>query len=85
MSIQSTNETTKKCEADSQQITVSVNEETVSIQKNSTIADLLNQLNLHQGPIAVEVNLKIVPKTEHHSFQLRQNDQLEIVSFVGGG
>jgi sulfur carrier protein len=50
-----------------------------------TIADLLKELRLHNKPVAVEVNLHLVPKQKHASHHLSANDRLEIVTLVGGG
>ena len=66
-------------------IKLTVNEQTVCVEHDATIADLLLQLKMGGGSVAVEVNLEIVPKTEHESFRLSQNDQLEIVSLASGG
>ncbi|MFN3467097.1 MAG: sulfur carrier protein ThiS [Candidatus Brocadiales bacterium] len=35
--------------------------------------------------MAVALNKKVVPKTEHATRKLNENDALEIVTFVGGG
>lgn len=51
----------------------------------STLADLLVQLELTGRRIAVEVNQDIVPKGEHATHVLRDNDRIEIVHAIGGG
>ncbi|MCB1837195.1 MAG: sulfur carrier protein ThiS [Alcanivoracaceae bacterium] len=51
----------------------------------STLADLLVQLELTGRRIAVEVNQDIVPKGEHATHVLRDNDRVEIVHAIGGG
>lgn len=51
----------------------------------STLADLLVQLELTGRRIAVEVNQDIVPKGEHATHVLRNNDRVEIVHAIGGG
>lgn len=51
----------------------------------STIAELLVQLELTGRRIAVEVNQDIVPKGEHATHVLRENDRVEIVHAIGGG
>jgi thiamine biosynthesis protein ThiS len=35
--------------------------------------------------VAVEHNLRVVPRAEHASLRLNHGDRLEIVTFVGGG
>jgi sulfur carrier protein len=51
----------------------------------NTLADLLVQLELTGRRIAVEVNQDIVPKGEHATHVLRDNDRVEIVHAIGGG
>ncbi len=62
-----------------------VNGESHEIEEAATIKDLLTQLNLSSRYVAVERNLVLVPRAEHESCRLEQNDQLEIVTLVGGG
>ena len=50
-----------------------------------TIAELLAELQLNDKPVAVEVNLQLVPKLRHADHQLVAGDRLEIVTLVGGG
>jgi len=50
-----------------------------------TIADLLAELQLNDKPVAVEVNLQLVPKHGHADHRLAAGDRLEIVTLVGGG
>jgi thiamine biosynthesis protein ThiS len=66
-------------------ITVSVNGESVDLAAGSTIADLVARLQLDKARIAVEHNLRVVPRAEHAALQLNHGDRLEIVTFVGGG
>lgn len=62
-----------------------VNGESHEIKDESTIKDLLTQLNLSSRYVAVERNLVLVPRAEHESCHLEPDDQLEIVTLVGGG
>jgi thiamine biosynthesis protein ThiS len=50
-----------------------------------TVADLVQQLELQPKQVAVEVNLQLVPRQEHASYQLSAGDEVEIVTLVGGG
>ncbi len=50
----------------------------------TTIAALLVSLEL-SGPVAVEVNAQLAPRERHGDWQLRDGDELEIVTLVGGG
>jgi thiamine biosynthesis protein ThiS len=66
-------------------IQVSVNGETLRVPSGSTVADVLRQLSLDRARVAVEHNLRVVPRAEHGSLRLNHGDRLEIVTFVGGG
>lgn len=50
-----------------------------------TIQELLNELQIEPGKVAIEVNLSIVRKTDYLTFRLSDGDKVEIVNFVGGG
>ena len=50
-----------------------------------TVAGLLDELGITSGMVAVEVNLKVVRKSEHVDTALKEGDLVEIVNFVGGG
>ena len=62
-----------------------VNGEFFEAPKTETITDLLNELSIDPGQVAVEVNLSIIRKTDHSTFRLHEGDKVEIVNFVGGG
>ena len=47
--------------------------------------DLLRKLELDRARVAVEHNRRVVPRAEHAGLLLNHGDQLEIVTFVGGG
>jgi thiamine biosynthesis protein ThiS len=66
-------------------IQVSVNGETLRVPSGSTVADVLRQLSLDGARVAVEHNLRVVPRAEHATLRLNHGDRLEIVTFVGGG
>lgn len=50
-----------------------------------TVRELLDELKIMPGRVAVEVNLEIVRKTEYENYKLSEGDKVEIVNFVGGG
>ncbi len=66
-------------------ITVRVNGESRTLPTGATIADLLRELALDKGRIAVENNRRVVPRAEHAAALLNHGDAVEIVTFVGGG
>lgn len=64
---------------------LTLNGELFNISKADTVQDLLDELGIESGRVAVEVNLKIVKKADYASFKLKDGDNVEIVNFVGGG
>ncbi len=51
----------------------------------ATVAQLLAQLGLAGHPVAVELNKELIRKRDHESTPIKDGDQLEIVTLVGGG
>jgi sulfur carrier protein len=66
-------------------VQVQVNGQAVELPAGATIAQLLDQLGIAAGPVAVERNREIVPRAQHTLTRLQAGDQLEVVQFVGGG
>lgn len=62
-----------------------LNGEEREVADGLTLAELLQVWQFDPVRIAVEVNLKIVPRAQHASFRPQEGDRLEIVTFVGGG
>lgn len=54
-------------------------------KKNLTIQDYISLHGYRTNRIAVEKNGTIVPKRYYADILLEDGDQIEIVSFVGGG
>ena len=50
-----------------------------------TVAQLLLESNYDRKRVAVEVNGDILPKAEYDNTVIKENDSIEVVSFVGGG
>ena len=51
----------------------------------STIADLLVSFDLPPIRVAIELNRELVPRNEFDKTALHDGDNVEIVTFVGGG
>ncbi len=66
-------------------IQVTVNGESLLVPASSTVADVLQKLSLDSRRVAVELNLLVLPRAEHATHRLNHGDQIEIVTFVGGG
>ncbi len=66
-------------------ITISVNGEDRAAKPGATVVDLLRELGLDGGRVAVERNLEILPRPKWPETQVARGDRYEIVQFVGGG
>jgi sulfur carrier protein len=66
-------------------MTITVNGQAREVGAEATIAGLLDEFNLANKPVAVEVNLELVPRQRHTQHRLAEGDRLEIVTLVGGG
>ncbi|REJ65381.1 MAG: sulfur carrier protein ThiS [Planctomycetota bacterium] len=62
-----------------------INEENRQLAAGTTVARLLESLDLEPKHVAVELNLDLVPRGEHAERVLAEGDVLEIVTLVGGG
>ena len=62
-----------------------VNGKEFYLEKAMTLEEFLIEAQFPVKQVAVERNGDIVPKSEFQSVQLKQEDHLEVVSFVGGG
>ncbi len=65
-------------------MTVTVNGEEREV-KATTLAELLEELLLDTRRCATMVNGTIVRKERRADHRLRENDQVDIISMVGGG
>lgn len=68
-----------------QEIQVVVNGQPRAVAAGATVKDLIAALGLAGKPVAVERNREVVPKAKHGETELAAGDQLEVVTFVGGG
>jgi thiamine biosynthesis protein ThiS len=64
---------------------ITVNGEARDVPDRTTVARLLEMLPTAGGPVAVEVNREIVPRSLHADRALAPGDEIEIVTLVGGG
>jgi sulfur carrier protein len=66
-------------------VRIEVNGQSREVTAGVTVAALLRELGIADGPVAVERNRAIVPRAQHAATTLDEGDQLEVVQFVGGG
>ncbi len=62
-----------------------VNGEKTDWKPGLTIRELLEQRSCRTDRVAVEKNGEIVPKKDYPTEEILEEDQIEIVTFVGGG
>lgn len=66
-------------------LTVTVNATERQLESGSVLEQLLAQLGMGGGRIAVEINGEIVPRSQFSSHVIKQGDNIEIVQAIGGG
>jgi sulfur carrier protein len=66
-------------------MTISVNGENRAAKPGATVVDLLRELGLDSGRVAIERNLEILPRSQWPETHVAPGDRYEIVQFVGGG
>lgn len=64
---------------------IQLNGEAVDLPEGQSVADLLARLELAGRRVAVELNLDIVPRSQHADTLLRDGDRVEVVHAIGGG
>lgn len=66
-------------------ITITVNGEQRAAKPGSTVTDLLHDMGLDPGRVAIERNLEILSRPDWQKTNVQAGDCYEIVQFVGGG
>ena len=66
-------------------ITISLNNESVSLAANILLSDALQAWNYGDSKIAVAINGEFVPRSTYRERELLNGDQIDIVKPVGGG
>ena len=64
---------------------IQLNGESLDLPDGETVAALLARLELTGRRVAVELNLDIVPRSQHAETVLKEGDQVEVVHAIGGG
>jgi len=66
-------------------ISITVNGQVRSMKPEAKLPELLAEMGLDSGRVAIERNLEILPRSAWAETVLRSGDKYEIVHFVGGG
>jgi sulfur carrier protein len=64
---------------------IQLNGESREIPARTTLAELLDREGLGGRRVAVEINLEIVPRSQHAGRALSEGDRVEVVQAIGGG
>ncbi len=62
-----------------------INGEDREVVDNLSLKELVTQLDLTPERIAIQLNQNVVRRADWPSTVLKENDQVEVVHFVGGG
>lgn len=66
-------------------ITIQLNGEVHELAAQVSITDLIAQLKLSHGRLAVEINREIIPRSEHADTLISNGDVVEVIHAIGGG
>lgn len=66
-------------------VEIVLNGELRQIPAELRVSGLLVELNLQPKYLAVELNEKVLPRSQFDSVRLQSGDRVEIVTLVGGG
>jgi sulfur carrier protein len=62
-----------------------INGETKEFNRDITLADMLQKLDLTSKVMAAAVNMEIVKQGSWADYKLKDMDKVELLDFVGGG
>ncbi len=54
-------------------------------QAPSTVAELLEKMNIDQATVVAEIDGQIIPKKDFTNTSIKSGQDIELVRFVGGG
>ena len=66
-------------------IKIKLNGKSKAINNNSTLFNIVQKNKIPLAKVAIELNQEIVDKKKIKNINLKNNDKIEIVHFIGGG
>ena len=64
---------------------VILNGKKIYLNKKLNLNDFLASYNLNKDNIVVEINKNIITRSLWNQYELKDNDEIEIITAVGGG
>ena len=64
---------------------MTLNGKNIDLSEDITIEKLLKKYDLDPKNVVVEVNMEIVDDEAYSTYLLKNQDVIEVISFVGGG
>lgn len=65
-------------------MTLRVNGAAVDVPSGTTVSQLIERHGLAPGKVAIELNRRLL-RNDRYGSELKEGDEVEIVTFVGGG
>lgn len=62
-----------------------LNGKTIDLKEDISVKDLLENYDLNPQKVVVEVNMEILDDEVYSTYLLKNEDTVEVISFVGGG
>ena len=66
-------------------IKIKINGKINKIDDKTKLSDLVKNLKVPLKKVAIELNKEIVDKKKLNNINLKKNDKIEVVHFIGGG
>lgn len=66
-------------------MTLIINGETKEFSQDSTLQNIITNLQIENKVMAAAVNMNIVKKDDWNNFIPKNDDKIELLQFVGGG
>lgn len=62
-----------------------LNGKTIDLKEDISVEQLLKDYDLNPQKVVVEVNMEILDDEVYSTYLLKNEDAVEVISFVGGG